>query len=141
MATIKFNKGGSTPEKSIHLAFMKWVKLYRQLDRFVLHFPNESKRTATYGKLLKDMGMRKGVADLLIAMPRHDYAGAWIEIKNEKGRLSKEQEFFLMDMATQGYLAVMTRGLDETINLVEWYCFSVSKEMPEVSWKPNISEH
>lgn len=108
-------------EKQIHLTVMRWVRLQKDLDRFVLHFPNESPRHPRYGLLLKNMGMRKGVSDLFIAKPCGGYHGAWIEIKTNKGRVSKEQKEFHEDMESQNYFCAVTRGVDDTINTIECY--------------------
>lgn len=120
----KLLKSGSLSEESIHKTVMEWVRMHPLLKRLVLHFPNEGKRTPRYGKLMKDLGMRKGVSDLLIAMPRHSYCGAWIELKSEQGVLSPEQQDFLNDMRQQNYFTAVCWSIDEAINTIKWYCFS-----------------
>jgi hypothetical protein len=71
---------------------------------------------------MKDLGMRKGVADLFIAMPHHGYCGAWIELKSESGRLSVEQKEFLEDMKSQNYFTAVCRSIESTIYMISWYC-------------------
>lgn len=121
MATTHLNKDGSISEQSVHLVVMRWVRLQPKIAPYVLHIPNESKRSPRYGKLLKDMGMRKGVADLFIAIPRNGYHGAWIEIKTDKGRATPEQKIFLEDMKKMNYHGCITHGIDETIKAIEDY--------------------
>lgn len=118
---IGYNKNGDICESSIHLTVMEWVKLHPSISPYVLHFPNESKRSPRYGRLLKKMGMRKGVSDLFIAIPNKDYAGAWIEIKTMRGRITKEQTIFLDDMKEKGYFCSVTRGVKETMDTIKWY--------------------
>ena len=118
----RLNKNGWVSEQSIHLAVMEWVALYPSIFPYILHFPNESPRTPRYGRLLKKMGMRKGVSDLFIALPRHNYHGAWIEIKSEKGRVSPAQKVFLDQMKEVNYYGNITYGMDETIKIIKWYC-------------------
>lgn len=108
-------------ETSIHLAVMEWVRLHPKLSPYVLHIPNESKRSPRYGKLLKDMGMRKGVSDLFIALPRNGYHGAWIEIKSDIGKVSPEQFKFIEEMKEVGYYCAVTVGVDQTIETIKWY--------------------
>lgn len=119
---MRYNKNGDLSERSIHLSVMQWISYHPYIKKYVLHFPNESKRTPRYGKLLKDMGMRKGVADLLIAMSRHGYCGAWIELKTESGRPTKEQTAFLQDMKNEGYFTKVTYGYEQAYETIEWYC-------------------
>lgn len=124
MARTQLNKNGDLSERSIHLAVMDYVRHHPYLKKYVLHFPNESKRSPAYGKLLKDMGMRKGVSDLLIAMPRMSYSGAWIELKTTHGKPTKEQIVFLEDMKKENYYTHITYGLDEALKIIQWYCFT-----------------
>jgi len=123
MANIKYNKDGALSERSIHLTVMNWIRLHPDLNKYIIHIPNESKRTPRYGKLLKDMGMRKGVSDLFIAIPKKGYNGAWIEIKTMTGKPSPSQIVFHKDMQHQGYYCKFTKGLDDTIASIKDYCF------------------
>lgn len=117
-------KSGDIAEVSIHTTVLEWASvdpLIKPYRRFILHYPNESKRTPRYGKLLKRMGMRKGVSDLFIAVPRHGYGGAWIELKSTKGVLSREQKAFLEDMNSQNYYTSVCWSIEETIKTIGWY--------------------
>ena len=123
MPRIKVLKSGDISEETIHKTVMEWVRLHPLLKRLVLHFPNEGHRTVRFGKLLKDMGMRAGVSDLFIAMPRHEFNGAWIELKSSNGILSAAQKEFLKDMSQQNYFTAVCRSIDEAIRIIDWYCF------------------
>lgn len=113
----------NSSEESIQKAVMDWVRLHPLIKRLIIHIPNEGKRSPRYGKILKDMGMRAGVSDLFIAMARHGFNGAWIELKSKTGRLTKEQTEFLEDMKAQNYYTSVQFSLEETIDLIKWYCF------------------
>jgi hypothetical protein len=123
MPRFRLLKSGDIPEESIHKTVMEWVRRHPMLNGLVMHFPNEGRRSARYGKLLKDLGMRAGVADLLIAMPRHGYGGAWIELKSSGGKLSDFQKDFLYDMRQQNYYVSVCWSVDEAIKVISWYCF------------------
>lgn len=114
---------GDISEKAIHLAVMHWIKLHPHIVKYIMHFPNEGKRNIGYGALLKAMGMRAGVSDLFIALPRHTYGGAWIELKSKDGVLSIAQRAFLDDMAEQNYFTAICYSIEEAINTIKWYCF------------------
>lgn len=109
-------------EKETHLRVMEWVRLHPSISPYVIHIPNESPRHPRYGALLKRMGMRKGVADLFIALPLNGYGGAWIELKTLKGKTTASQNCFLRDMKKAGYFVAVTRGIDETIETIKEYC-------------------
>lgn len=116
-------KSGNLSENAIQKAVMQWVRLQPTIRDFIIHIPNEGKRTSSYGKYLKDMGMRPGVADLFIAMPRHECNGAWIELKSKNGILSPEQKEFLKNMESQNYFSMTCFSIESAISTIEWYCF------------------
>lgn len=123
MRKFKLLKSGDIPEEIIHKTVMSWVRMHPMLKGLVLHFPNEGRRSTRFGALLKDMGMRAGVADLLIAMPRHGFGGAWLELKSKNGFLSEFQKDFLADMRQQNYFVSVCWSIDEAIKVISWYCF------------------
>jgi hypothetical protein len=116
-------KSGDISEQAIHKTVIEWVRLHDDIAPLVMHFPNEGKRTTRYGAFLKALGMRPGVADLFIAMARHHYHGAWIELKSASGVLSPLQNEFLADMTQQDYYTKACWGVDEAIETIKWYCF------------------
>ncbi len=120
---MKVLKSGNISEKSIHKTVIDWARSHPYLNKLVIHIPNEGKRTERYGKLLKDMGMRAGVADLLITIARHGFHGAWIELKSLDGVLSSHQKEFLDDMSKQGYFTAVCWSIEEAIKTIDWYCF------------------
>ncbi len=110
----------SPTEDQIQIALLEWLELIKLSQHFI-HIPNEGKRSWNYGKKLKRMGMRKGASDLFIATPRHNYHGAWIELKSKKGKLTEHQSKFLEDMEAQGYYCTVCYGLDSAVDAIKWY--------------------
>jgi hypothetical protein len=123
MNRVKVLKSGDISEETIHKTVMEWVRAHPMIKRLILHFPNEGRRTNHFGKLLKDLGMRAGVSDLLIAMPRHGFGGAWLELKSANGTLSASQKEFLDDMSQQNYFTAICWSIDEALATIKWYCF------------------
>lgn len=122
MARLKLLKSGDLSEQCIQKTIIQWVRMQPTIKNLVLHFANEGKRSDRYGRLLKDLGLRPGVADLFIAMPSHGFCGAWIELKSENGIVSLVQKKFLQDMKEQCYYTEVCRSIDEGINTIKWYC-------------------
>jgi hypothetical protein len=118
----KYLSAGVVSESVIHESVMEWVRAHPKISPFVMHFPNEGKRSIQYGAYLKRLGMRPGVSDLFIAIPKRGYHGAWLELKSANGKLSLLQKLFLEDMAKQEYAAVVTYSLDDSIKFIQWYC-------------------
>lgn len=121
---MKTLKSGELSENTIQKAVMEWVNLNPILRTCVIHIPNEGKRTSRYGNSLKKLGMRPGVSDLFIAMPRHNYNGAWIELKSENGVISDAQKAFIQDMHAQNYFTAVCWSIEDAIEMIGWYCFN-----------------
>lgn len=132
---MRLLKSGAISESTMHKTVMEWVRLHPKLNGIVIHMPNEGPRTERYGRLLRDMGMRAGVSDLFICMARHGFHGAWIELKSARGRVSREQASFQLDMANQGYFTMVCYSVDEAIQTISWYT-GVGQKAMSSSMKP-----
>lgn len=118
---VRYNANGELSETSMHKMVIQWVRLNPHLSPYVIHIPNEGKRSLQTAATLKAMGMRSGVSDLFIALPKGGYHGAWIELKTRKGRISDAQEQFFADMQRAGYYTALCRGFDEAIATISHY--------------------
>lgn len=61
-------------------------------------------------------GLPKGFSDCLYIGPESDVA--FLEIKNEKGKTSKEQDNFLALMRQFGHSTAVVRSADEAVNYI-----------------------
>ena len=85
------------------------------------HIPNEGKRSGRYGQALHDAGLKRGVPDLHLPVPKGRYHGLFIELKTANGRPTEAQYWWLEHLKLQGYFAVVCRGYENTIRMLEWY--------------------
>jgi hypothetical protein len=108
-------------ENTIQKVVMSAIRAIPRLESLIFHIPNEGRRTYNYGRHLQSMGMRRGVADLFIALQRHGYGGAWIELKSAKGILSPVQKEFLHDMRQQQYFTAVCYTIEDAIKTISWY--------------------
>lgn len=73
--------------------------------------PNGGHRSRRTAGLLKAEGVRPGVPDYHLPVPRGGYVGLWIELKRtDGGRVSPEQREWLAHLQAQGHCAVVCRG-------------------------------
>ncbi|MGE4670451.1 VRR-NUC domain-containing protein [Yersinia enterocolitica] len=72
---------------------------------YLIHIPNEGKRGPKAARDAKRLGLRKGVPDLFLALPRGGYAGLWIEMKARGGQSTVEQFLWLKKLDNVGYVA------------------------------------
>lgn len=92
---------------------INWLRFnYPEIEKNTYHIPLQRKCSIQQGSLLKKMGVKRGMADLFIAIPKNGKSGLWIELKSEKGKLSLEQKEFLSRMTINGYVAVPVWGFE-----------------------------
>ena len=99
---------------------IQWARS-KPWGQFLFHIPNES--VGGYGWMIRNrqMGMKKGVPDLMLPIPMHGYHGLFIEMKAAGGRLSNEQKGWLKALETFGYRAVACVGWEAAKNELEGY--------------------
>lgn len=83
----------------------------RTLSDYIVHVPNGGKRSKRAGAGLKHGGVKSGYPDLVIDIARNGYHGLRIELKDESGGItSDEQKERLAMLLDEGYLAVVRSG-------------------------------
>lgn len=117
---MKVNK--ETQEQIQLMIWCQYQKnIYPELD-LIFHIVNEGKRSVRAGAELKRMGMKKGVPDICLPVPRGLYHGLWIELKSDKTKkASKEQKEWLIKLTEQGYKAVLAYGADDAVKIIKEY--------------------
>ena len=70
---------------------------------------------------MKGEGMRSGVADLILLVPKGLIHGLCIEMKTEKGKQSDEQKEFEKQVIAQGYSYEVCRSLEEFMKVINKY--------------------
>ena len=112
-------------EHQIQSALISWWHLQHKaygLPAFALFaIPNGGARTPATGAMLKREGVRKGVPDLLLAVPRKTYHGMFIELKAGKNKETVEQKAFLDFAEKQGYIACVSNSWEDTRKKIEDY--------------------
>ena len=94
----------------------KWPEL-----ALLFHVKNETAEGA--GRVAADriQGVKKGVPDLCLPVARGPYHGLWIEMKNERGRVSDAQQWWVSRLTEQNYMAAVCHGWEAAVKLLEWY--------------------
>jgi hypothetical protein len=94
----------------------KWPEL-----AMLYHIKNETKEGQKAVMHDKAMGVKKGVPDLFLPVPRGKYHGLYIEMKTEDGRASEAQEWWGEHLAGQGYFWEVCHGWKSAVCVLEWY--------------------
>ena len=116
-------------ESNEQAAIVKWWRIqYPQYSKLLI--PSQSgvmiggkNKFGIIAKQKKE-GWISGVPDLFIAIPRHEFHGLWIELKDSgktAASLSKDQVEYLNDLGSQGYMAVWCAGAESAIETIKGY--------------------
>ena len=87
--------------------------------RWMYHVPNEGKRTN--GNILKAAGLKSGVPDICLPLPRNGYHGLYIEMKYGKNKATKEQKEYLAALDEYGYKTAICYGAQEAMETIVDY--------------------
>jgi hypothetical protein len=113
-------------EHAEQAALCNWLDLqYPQALYFAI--PNGAHLAGNTGQRigqinkLKAEGFLPGVSDLFIAELRGDWAGCFVEMKAENGRLSDNQAEFLARAEERGYFTIVAYGFEMAQEMVREY--------------------
>ena len=107
------NKKRSHPEDAEQRAVCKYLDLKRIL---YCHVPNGGGRSKIEAAIMKGLGVKAGVPDLLIFdRPIPGIAGCAIEMKSATGRVSPQQKEWLDALEKRGWLVCVARSAGEAI--------------------------
>lgn len=87
----------------------------------VFHIPNGGSRNKAEAARFKAQGVRPGVPDLFVPVPKGGYAGLFIEMKTPQGRVSEAQKRWLSRLKQNGYCTRVCRSFDEARRTIDFY--------------------
>lgn len=103
----------------------EWARLMEHKHpelKLLFAIPNGGYRPPKTAAILKATGVKSGVPDICLPVPRGEWAGLYIELKRRKGgTLSANQRIWLNALTKQGHMAVCCKGADEAIRTIERY--------------------
>lgn len=90
--------------------------------RLLYAVPNGGLRSKRIAAQLKAEGVKAGVPDYCLPVPRGNYAGLYLELKRlEGGRVSPEQKDWLAALSEQGYATAIAHGWEEAFAVLRDY--------------------
>ena len=117
-------KKRTTPQSESQLqhSCLQWFRLqYPSLGKILFAVPNGGKRDVRTGALMKYEGSIRGVADLILLIPKKGFASLCIEMKTRKGTQSEEQIKWQREAEKYRNRYVVCHSLDEFMNEVNSY--------------------
>lgn len=133
---MKKFKAAPAKEASEQTNLIAWANLQAktmpELAR-LFAVPNGGSRHMLEAVSLKRQGVKKGVPDLCLPVPRHGRHGLYIEMKRISGGIvSKEQKDWIAYLNSQGYVAVVCKGFEEARQAILDYL------KPPCTYSPDI---
>lgn len=113
-------------EHEEQVRLMRWSReaqaQYPELE-LLFAIPNGGHRHHNVANKLKAEGVKSGVPDLFLPVPRGGMHGLWVELKaRRKGACaSVDQVWWLERLAVVGYMAVVCHGWEEARGVIEAY--------------------
>jgi hypothetical protein len=104
------------PEDAIQRAVFSHLHTRGTADLFFLHVPNGGYRHPREAAILKGLGVRAGVPDVLAIKGGQAYG---LELKADTGRTTPEQQRTLEAMAKAGTIVAVAYGLDAALAQLE----------------------
>ncbi len=105
-------------EATEQIKVCEWLRQLHPNIPFI-HIANERTCNIVYGRILRRMGVRKGVCDLFMPKCNSSASGLWLELKSAKGKLSSSQLEFINEMISLGYMAHVAYSSEEAILIIK----------------------
>ena len=116
---------GVPSEDEEQIQVVKWAEM--QMGRWpalqwLYHIPNGGKRRRIEAARFKAMGVKAGVPDLCLPVPKGGYHGLYIEMKRQEGgKLSKDQREWIEGLDKNGYCVSRCDGWEQAVAVLEGY--------------------
>lgn len=113
-------------EHAEQVSLMQWWSL--QCRRFgipeqlLFAIPNGGQRNIITAKRMKDEGVRAGIPDLFLAVPRGKFHGLFVEMKKTRGGVVSDAQKACMQMLSEnGYCVTVCHGFMDAQEAVKGY--------------------
>lgn len=122
---VKPKKRHDNEESRIQQTFVHWWGLKHKEfgvpEMCLFAIGNGGARSPITGAIMKREGVRSGVSDLFLSVPRGKFHGMYIEMKKPGGRLRPEQRDFFAAVGPLDYHTRVAYSVDDAIEFVTGY--------------------
>lgn len=105
-------------------ALFEWaqwrISVYPEL-KFLYHTPNGGKRDSKTAMIMKREGVKPGVPDVTLPVPKGRYHGLYIEMKVGNNKTTEKQDEWLSFLSSQGYFTAICYHWRVAADLIENY--------------------
>jgi hypothetical protein len=112
-------------ESRIQCEVIQWwasaCKIFGVPEILLFAIANAGKRGVILGRIMKREGLRAGVSDLFLSVPRGQFHGLYIEMKKPNGVVSPSQQRFQCIVTSQEYAAYVCYSAAQARKLIAVY--------------------
>lgn len=116
--SLKLKLGGEALDQ---IRLFCWIRTREDLHPFAYSIPNDRKASRIMGQILKYMGLKPGVSDICLSIPKGPFHGMYIELKFGKNKATQHQLDFIENMRSKGYHALFCVGYEAAKTAIEEY--------------------
>lgn len=113
-------KSGIRSEAEEQTALFEWAQYVPEL-RYMFAVPNGGKRNPREAKNLKLQGVKAGVPDICLPLPKGGYHGLYIEMKVGNNKPSEKQREYINYLASVGYAVDVCWDFEDAKACIEHY--------------------
>lgn len=109
------------PEHDLQCSIVQWASIHeRQYPelKWLYAIPNGSYKSAKSAKEFQEEGLKSGVPDLCLPIPRGGYGALYIELKSPTGKLSENQRKWLQGLMDVGNLCLEARTYERVTQVI-----------------------
>lgn len=111
-------------ESAEQIALFRWADFmqnkYPGLD-MMFHIPNGGKRSKTEAARFKHEGVKAGVPDIFLPVPKQNFHGMFIEMKVGKNKTTENQKEWIKKLKQNNYYVVVCYDWETASKEIENY--------------------
>ena len=115
-------------ESTEQQALFEWAEFASKKTpelKLLFAIPNGGKRHISTAARLKKEGVKPGVPDVCLPVPKGKYHGLYIEMKIDKNKPSENQKWWIEQLRLRGYRVEVCYGWGEAVKVVTDYMIGV----------------
>lgn len=119
----KIKQQHNNEEARIQTEFFNQVPLFFPAlpDRLLFAVPNGGSRHKIEAANMKRQGVKRGIADVILQVPKKGFASLCLEFKTPTGKQSDEQKEYQRQVEMAGSKYVVVRSVEQAIRIMQKY--------------------
>lgn len=101
--------------------YIRWQETLNPILSVIFHVENERKCSWAQGLIRKKKGVRAGVPDIIVPIPKGPFHGLFIELKLPGRKPTVTQQEYMIKLYTLGYCVKIAYSAEQAISILKEY--------------------